>query len=305
MIASIALAHAATALPACCIPSSADCELAEALYCTYQQGGPPERAGLDWRGQPCPTWADLFVRAAAGDVGANGVIEKWRAVADQRPGKISHYADAIQLPCWGALSLAGREEWHGLIRPTLTAQVVEVIEPAIDGDAWYLPMPETRCLKPARGPLFYGLHPSSEGQVRNHRAGRRMCRPDAERAQATSDVLSQAVPGKHALIWESYEPPNVPLPIIDIDPPGAHGTNWRVTLSDGRRAYLRAEAVQLVELTTPLSPAELEGLRAIHMPRKVATTEADISGDVEHSTDPDSEAGDDATSNDGDGWRSE
>lgn len=68
-------------LPACCTPSE-DASLAEQLYCAYQRGGPPERAGLAWDGRPCPTWAQLVERAESGDAGAQGVITKWEAVAD-------------------------------------------------------------------------------------------------------------------------------------------------------------------------------------------------------------------------------
>lgn len=66
--------------PACCVPSER-AALAERLYCAYQQGGPPERAGLAWNGEPCPTWADLEAQAAAGKVGAQAVLAKWKAVA--------------------------------------------------------------------------------------------------------------------------------------------------------------------------------------------------------------------------------
>ena len=67
-------------LPECCTPSP-NADRAETLYCLYQTGGPPERAGLAWDGRPCPTWADLTKRADEGDTGAVGVIAKWRYVA--------------------------------------------------------------------------------------------------------------------------------------------------------------------------------------------------------------------------------
>lgn len=70
-----------SALPNCCTPSP-DAERAEILYCLYQTGGPPERAGLAWDSRPCPTWADLVTRAESGDAGAQGVIAKWRHVAE-------------------------------------------------------------------------------------------------------------------------------------------------------------------------------------------------------------------------------
>jgi hypothetical protein len=67
-------------LPECCtcLPGA---ERAETLYCAYQRGGDPERAGLSWNGLPCPTWAQLVERAESGDAGSAGVVAKWRAVA--------------------------------------------------------------------------------------------------------------------------------------------------------------------------------------------------------------------------------
>lgn len=67
-------------LPACCHPAE-NASLAEVLYCAYQRGGAPERAGLAWDGRPCPTWAELRAKQEAGDAAAAGVVEKWRAVA--------------------------------------------------------------------------------------------------------------------------------------------------------------------------------------------------------------------------------
>jgi len=67
-------------LPACCIPSDG-ASRAEILYCAYNEGGPAERAGLAWNGLPCPTWADLELRASSGDDGAFGVVDKWNYVA--------------------------------------------------------------------------------------------------------------------------------------------------------------------------------------------------------------------------------
>ena len=70
-----------TTLPTCCYPRL-EAETAEHLYCAYQRGGPPERAGLAWDGRPCPTWAELLAKQEAGDAGASGVVAKWRAVAE-------------------------------------------------------------------------------------------------------------------------------------------------------------------------------------------------------------------------------
>lgn len=69
-------------LPACCAPSPR-AGIAERLYCTYNEGGPAERAGLAWNGSPCPTWAELLDKAAQGDAGAAAVVAKWNAVADR------------------------------------------------------------------------------------------------------------------------------------------------------------------------------------------------------------------------------
>lgn len=69
-----------TLLPACCYPAP-NAERAEVLYCRYNEGGPPERAGLAFNGLPCPTWAELIAKAENGDPGAAGVVAKWRNVA--------------------------------------------------------------------------------------------------------------------------------------------------------------------------------------------------------------------------------
>ena len=70
-------------LPPCCHPSEG-ASTAEQLYCAYQRGGPPERAGLAWNDAPCPTWGELLERAQGGDEGAQGVISKWETVASYR-----------------------------------------------------------------------------------------------------------------------------------------------------------------------------------------------------------------------------
>lgn len=59
--------------PECCILTEG-AGLPERLYVAYQQGGPPERAGLSWDGKPCPT----FAAVATGPVGA-----KWGAVCTE------------------------------------------------------------------------------------------------------------------------------------------------------------------------------------------------------------------------------
>lgn len=58
------------ALPACCHPS-ADSSLAEMAYCAYNAAGDPATAGLNYRGEPCPTWADL----------PENIQRKWDATA--------------------------------------------------------------------------------------------------------------------------------------------------------------------------------------------------------------------------------
>lgn len=64
------------------LQDSSSLEPAERLYLAYNRGGPPERAGLAWNGQPVPTWAELLERSEGGDAGAAGVVDKWRSVAD-------------------------------------------------------------------------------------------------------------------------------------------------------------------------------------------------------------------------------
>lgn len=45
-------------LPDCCYPGP-DASAAERAYCAYNAAGDPETAGLNFRGDPCPTWAAL------------------------------------------------------------------------------------------------------------------------------------------------------------------------------------------------------------------------------------------------------
>lgn len=65
-------------LPACCTPSRS-AGTAERLYCAYQSGGPADRAGLNFRGEPCPTWAELI---ASTEPALMAVVAKWQTVAD-------------------------------------------------------------------------------------------------------------------------------------------------------------------------------------------------------------------------------
>lgn len=57
--------------PACCCPTLGG-SLAEYLYAAYNAGGDPVTAGLNYRGEPCPVWADL----------PENVRAKWEATAD-------------------------------------------------------------------------------------------------------------------------------------------------------------------------------------------------------------------------------
>lgn len=57
-------------LPACCTPREG-ATLAERLYAAYNRGGDPATAGLNFRGEPCPTWDALPANIRA----------KWEAVA--------------------------------------------------------------------------------------------------------------------------------------------------------------------------------------------------------------------------------
>ena len=57
-------------LPLCCTPTDG-ATLAEQLYCAYNAAGDPATAGLNFRGDPCPVWAEL----------PSNVREKWHAVA--------------------------------------------------------------------------------------------------------------------------------------------------------------------------------------------------------------------------------
>lgn len=56
--------------PACCTPSP-NAGPAELAYCAYNAAGDPETAGRNFRGDPCPVWADLPPNVRA----------KWEGVA--------------------------------------------------------------------------------------------------------------------------------------------------------------------------------------------------------------------------------
>lgn len=58
------------ARPACCYPSDA-AGLPEVGYAAYNCGGPTETAGLNYQGNPCPTWPELPA----------AVVEKWESAA--------------------------------------------------------------------------------------------------------------------------------------------------------------------------------------------------------------------------------
>jgi hypothetical protein len=57
-------------LPPCCMPSP-DATLAEEMYCAYNAAGDPTTAGLNFAGDPCPTWDDL----------PTNVRDKWEGAA--------------------------------------------------------------------------------------------------------------------------------------------------------------------------------------------------------------------------------
>ncbi len=57
-------------LPACCTPLPGASPGAVA-YAHYNAAGTPEQAGLNFRGEECPLWADL----------PPNVLAKWNAVA--------------------------------------------------------------------------------------------------------------------------------------------------------------------------------------------------------------------------------
>lgn len=93
-------------LPDCCIPRDG-ASAAEILYCAYQRGGAPDRAGLSWDGRECPTWAEILGEAFAGDIGKQGVVAKWNAVvhAVTEILKSPPADDGLPLPYWIRLGL--------------------------------------------------------------------------------------------------------------------------------------------------------------------------------------------------------
>ena len=84
------------ALPTCCTPGPG-ASLAELLYCVYNAGGDPARAGLSWDGRPCPVWADL----------PDGVRGKWIATAKAAHDLVGEaYRDAIEPAVRGGVTAA-------------------------------------------------------------------------------------------------------------------------------------------------------------------------------------------------------
>lgn len=57
-------------LPACCY-SEPGATPAEVAYAAYNRAGTPEKAGLNYKGDPCPVWDEL----------PENIREKWRAAA--------------------------------------------------------------------------------------------------------------------------------------------------------------------------------------------------------------------------------
>ena len=84
-------------LPPACLTPSEGATLAERMYCWYNAGGPADRAGLNFQGNPCPVWTEL----------PEAVRAKWEAVAS---------AAAFDL--------------HGLIRSGVVRGVGEREDPA-------------------------------------------------------------------------------------------------------------------------------------------------------------------------------
>jgi len=65
-------------------------ELAHVLYDAYNAGGSPETANRNFRGDPCPTWADL----------PENVKNKWRAVEDELTSRLEATGDLDHTGCW-------------------------------------------------------------------------------------------------------------------------------------------------------------------------------------------------------------
>lgn len=75
-------------LPACCYATEG-ASLAEQLYAAYNAGGDPATAGLNYKGDPCPTWDQL----------PDNVRQKWQAAAgeyaSQAEGRVSFAVSEI------------------------------------------------------------------------------------------------------------------------------------------------------------------------------------------------------------------
>lgn len=66
------------AYPPCCYTGD-NPSLAEVGYAAYNYGGPIDRAGLNFQGQPCPVWGEL----------PTTVVEKWESAAGAIQGAVT------------------------------------------------------------------------------------------------------------------------------------------------------------------------------------------------------------------------
>lgn len=173
-------------LPDCCIPREG-ASAAEILYCAYQRGGPPERAGLAWHGQPCPTWAELLGEAFLGDLGKQGVIAKWEAVVTAVTDLPKPQPDGLPLPCWVRLDKAGHRSHYGYATATPWPETVLLREPAVSGEPMSNggereALPERIGLHPITGGMVYGVTVITEEEaIEGRRKERRWIYPRPRR----------------------------------------------------------------------------------------------------------------------------
>lgn len=216
-------------LPPCC-NLGPFAEVAEKLYVAYQRGGPAERAGLAWNGDPCPTWDALLAASERGESGPAGVVAKWRAVAESLTSAMGSQVSlgACTWPAWVKLQLAGHTTLVGWAQATRDPGTIELSTPMIPGDSWHEPLPATASLRPIRGPAFYSLEIITQEEALRELALLRKGKPLEEKRLATTAVMAAAQPGDH-LCWTHCRTRGSGT-IVSLEKKGPDSPYWRAVI---------------------------------------------------------------------------
>lgn len=121
-------------LPACCTPAQGEA-LDQVLYAAYNRGGDPASAGLNFRGEACPTWDELpeNVRAKWGATAT--AARDW--TADRQPTLPERSDFGAALEALKAGKRVRRAGWNGkgMWLALTEGSVIDVREVALRGAA--------------------------------------------------------------------------------------------------------------------------------------------------------------------------